>query len=42
MGKNKLEEPLFHDINTSVDAGNEIMKIYESNFEVKFKEDDSP
>lgn len=42
MEKNKLEELLFHAINASVDAGHEIMKIYESNFEVEFKEDDSP
>ena len=42
MENNKLEELLFHAINASVDAGHEIMKIYESNFEVEFKEDDSP
>ena len=42
MEKNKLEELLFHAINASVDAGHEIMKIYESNFDVEFKEDDSP
>ena len=42
MEENKLEELLFHAINASLDAGHEIMKIYESNFEVEFKEDDSP
>ena len=42
MEKNKLEELLFCAINASIGAGYEIMKIYESNFEVEFKEDDSP
>tara|TARA_B100000945_G_scaffold264733_1_gene223893 strand:- start:207 stop:1013 length:807 start_codon:yes stop_codon:yes gene_type:complete len=42
MEKNKLEELLYAAINTSIKAGEEIMKIYNSNFEVEFKDDASP
>ena len=42
MEKTKLKELLFSAINSSILAGIEIMKIYESGFDIKYKEDESP
>ena len=42
MEKNKLEEHLFHEMITSFDSGQEIMKSYRSNFEAWCKEHDYP
>ena len=42
MEKTKLKELLFSAINTTILAGIEIMKIYEADFDIEYKEDNSP
>ena len=42
MEKTKLKELLFSAINSSILAGIEIMKIYEADFDIEYKEDNSP
>ena len=42
MEKIKLKELLFSAINSSILAGIEIIKIYEADFDIEYKEDNSP
>ena len=42
MESTELKEILLSAVNASINAGDEILKIYASNFEVEFKDDNSP